>query len=232
MLLETLREQVYEANLELVRRGLVLYTWGNASARDPETGLVVIKPSGVEYGKLRPADMVVVDLEGNHVDGTLRPSSDTPTHLELYRSFAGVGGVVHTHSTWATTLAQAGVCLPCHGTTHADYFYGTIPCTRRLQQAEIEGEYERQTGVVIVECFRAQGIDPLQVPAVLVQGHAPFTWGPTVEDAVHNAVVLEQCALMTLHARALNPQLAPIEQPLLDKHYLRKHGAKAYYGQK
>lgn len=230
-MLEALKAEVLEANLEIVRRGLVLYTWGNASALDPETRLMVIKPSGVDYDALRPEDMVVTDLEGNIVEGRLKPSSDAATHRVIYAEFPGVGGVVHTHSTHATIWSQAGLDLPCYGTTHADYFYGAIPCTPAMTPEEIAEHYEYNTGLVIVRRFREAGIDPLQIPAVLLNGHAPFTWGKTVDDAVHNSVVLEESARMALHARDLNPAIQPIRQELLDKHYLRKHGAGAYYGQ-
>jgi L-ribulose-5-phosphate 4-epimerase len=231
-MLEELKQDVFTANLEIVRRGLVLYTWGNVSGYDAGRQLVVIKPSGVDYDVLTAEHMVVVDLDGNVVEGKLRPSSDTPTHCKLYRAFPGLTGVVHTHSTYATIWAQAGLNLPCFGTTHADYFYGTIPCTRELHRDEIKGDYELNTGRVIVERFHEDQLDPLQMPGVLVAGHAPFTWGKSPEDAVHNAVVLEQCALMGLHTRALNPQAQGLPQVLVDKHYLRKHGAAAYYGQK
>lgn len=239
-MLEKLREQVWNANLELVRRGLVLYTWGNVSGKDPETGLVVIKPSGVDYDVLKPEDLVVLDLEGNVVEGKYRPSSDTDTHLEIYRSFPETGGVVHTHSTWAVIFAQAGYGIPALGTTHADYFYGTIPCTRHMKPEEIggenEGQYELNTGKVIVETFREKGLDPMQVPAVLVREHGPFTWGKDADDAVYHAVVLEQLAMMAYHTAALRSvggeiEQAGMQQALLDKHYLRKHGAHAYYGQ-
>ena len=230
-MLERLKEEVLEANLEIVRRGLVLYTWGNASALDPDTKLMVIKPSGVDYDALRPEDMVVTDLEGKIIEGKLKPSSDAATHRVIYREFGGVGGVVHTHSTHATIWSQAGLDLPCYGTTHADYFYGTIPCTPAMTPEEIADEYEYNTGLVIIRRFREAGIDAQRVQAVLLNGHAPFTWGKSVHDAVHNAVVLEESARMALHARGLNPAIQPISQELLDKHYLRKHGAGAYYGQ-
>ena len=240
-MLEELRKQVWNANLELVRRGLVLYTWGNVSGKDPETDLVVIKPSGVDYDTLQPEDLVILDLEGNVIEGKYRPSSDTDTHLEIYRSFPKTGGVVHTHSTWAVIFAQAGLGIPALGTTHADYFYGTIPCTRHMKPEEIGGEnagqYELNTGKVIVETFQELGIDPMQIPAVLVREHGPFTWGKNADDAVYHAVVLEQLAMMAYHTAALRSvgaevEQASMQQALLDKHYLRKHGKHAYYGQK
>lgn len=229
-MLEKLRQQVLEANLLLPKHGLVTFTWGNVSGIDRESGLVVIKPSGVEYGVMTAEDMVVVDLDGNVVEGSLRPSSDTPTHLVLYKAFPSLGGVVHTHSRWATSFAQAGMSLPAMGTTHADYFYGSVPCTRAMTPAEINGEYELETGNVIVEAFK--GIDAAQMPAVLVCGHGPFTWGKDPAEAVHNAVVLEEAAFMAYHALTLAPGKGPISRELLDRHYLRKHGANAYYGQK
>lgn len=230
-MLEQLKEQVLQANLLLPKHGLVTFTWGNVSGIDRESGLVVIKPSGVEYDGMQAADMVVVDLDGNVVEGHYKPSSDTPSHLELYKVFAGIGGVVHTHSRWATSFAQAGRGIPAFGTTQGDYFYGEIPCTRKMTAAEIGGEYEKETGTVMIETFTARGIDPLQVPAVLVNSHGPFAWGKDVMEAVHNAVVLEEVAFMALQALTLNPDLQPMQQELLDKHYLRKHGVGAYYGQ-
>ena len=230
-MLEHLKEQVLEANLRLPEYGLITLTWGNVSAIDRGENLVVIKPSGVSYDRMTAEDMVVVDLvSGAKVEGKLAPSSDTPTHLELYRAFAGIGAVVHTHSRWATVFAQMGRGIPPLGTTHADYFYGEIPCTRQMSEAEISGEYEKNTGSVIVERFG--GIDAQSIPAALVCGHGPFTWGKDAKGAVENAVVLEEVAYMAWHSLALNPQVKPIPQPLLDKHYLRKHGAGAYYGQK
>ncbi len=229
-MLEALKEKVYRANMELPEFGLVVYTWGNVSAIDRESGLVAIKPSGVDYAGMKPEDMVIVDLEGNVVEGTLRPSSDTPTHLELYKAFPGVGGVVHTHSSWATSWAQAGRGIPCYGTTHADYFYGEIPCARVLTPEEVESAYEKNTGKVIIEAF--EGRDPLSVPAVLCTSHGPFTWGKDAAEAVHNAVVLEEVAKMATRTEMLNPKAAPAVQYVQDKHYFRKHGANAYYGQK
>jgi L-ribulose-5-phosphate 4-epimerase len=228
-LLGTLKQQVLEANLELPRYGLVTFTWGNVSGIDRASGLVVIKPSGVPYEELKAEDLVVLDLEGNKVDGRLKPSSDTPTHLALYRAFPSIGGIVHTHSPWATSWAQAGRDIPALGTTHADYYYGAIPCTRRMTPEEIQGAYELETGNVIIETFRDR--DPMQMPGVLVHSHAPFNWGKDPHDAVHNAVVLEEVAKMALHTYALNPAVPPMQQELLDKHFLRKHGASAYYGQ-
>lgn len=228
-MLEKLKVQVLHANLDLVKHGLVIFTWGNVSAIDRGTGLVVIKPSGVTYEKMKAKDMVVVNLDGEIVEGNLKPSSDTATHLVLYRKFGNIGGVVHTHSEWATSWAQAGQGIPAIGTTHADYFYGEIPCTRKMTKAEIEGEYELETGNVIVERFK--GLNPDQVPGVLVNNHGPFAWGKSAGDAVHNAVVMEEVAKMTFRSLYLNPKTT-MDQALLDKHYLRKHGKNAYYGQK
>ena len=228
---EQLKQQVLEANLLLPKHGLITFTWGNVSGIDREKGLVVIKPSGVEYDDMCADDMVVVDLEGNVVEGHYKPSSDTPTHLALYKAFPTLGGVVHTHSRWATSFAQAGRGVPAMGTTQGDYFYGEIPCTRKMTPEEIAGQYELETGNVIIETFKERGIDPAQVPAVLVYSHGPFTWGTDPFNAVHNAVVLEEVAFMDFHAMALNPSLPPMQQELLDKHYLRKHGPGAYYGQ-
>ena len=227
-MLDQLKQEVYEANMLLPAHGLVTFTWGNASAVDRENGLVVIKPSGVDYAAMMPEDMVVVDLDGRQVDGKLRPSSDTPTHLELYRRFAGIGGIVHTHSRWATIWAQAGRGIPAYGTTQGDYFYGTVPCTRRMTPEEIDGAYEHNTGVVIAEAF--SGLDPVQMPGVLVNSHGPFTWGQDAKAAVHNAVVLEETAMMAYYTEALGNR-TPMQQVLLDKHFLRKHGKNAYYGQ-
>ena len=231
-MLEQLKKQVFEANLDLPKYGLITFTWGNVSGIDREKGLVVIKPSGVEYDVMTQDDMVVVDLHtGKVVEGSKKPSSDTPTHLELYRQFPEIGGIVHTHSRHATTWAQAGRGLTALGTTHADYFYGTIPCTRLMTEAEIQGEYELETGKVIVETFKTKGINPKDIPAVLVHSHGPFAWGTDPHNAVHNAVVLEELAYMNLFSYQLNPTIGAMQQTLLDKHYLRKHGAKAYYGQ-
>ena len=227
-MLETLKEKVLQANLALVEHRLVLFTWGNVSERDPDTGCVVIKPSGVPYDRMVAKQMVVLDIDGKKVEGELKPSSDALTHLELYRNFEQIGGVVHTHSTWATSWAQAGKPIPAYGTTHADYFYGPVPCTRKLTRAEVEDEYELNTGKVIVETFR--DLDHLSMPGVLVHGHGPFTWGRDSEEAVHHAVVLEELARMALHTELLGNQ-KPLDQFLLDKHYRRKHGKDAYYGQ-
>lgn len=233
-MLEKLKEDVWKANLQLPKHGLVVFTWGNVSGFDPESGLFVIKPSGVEYDELTPDDMVVMDLKGNKVEGKLNPSSDTPTHLVLYNNFPGIGGVVHTHSRWATSWAQAGRDIPAYGTTHADYFYGSIPCTRKMKTKEIEGAYEEETGNVIVERF--QKLNPQDIPAVLVHSHGPFTWGKDCFEAVYHAVVLEETARMAAMSEWLAPggigTLDPMQQQLLDKHYLRKHGKNAYYGQK
>ena len=228
-MLEALKQEVLEANLLLPTYGLITFTWGNVSGIDRESGLVVIKPSGVSYDGMTAEDMVVVDLQGKVVEGKWKPSSDTPTHLALYRAFPGLGGIVHTHSRWATSFAQAGMPIPAMGTTQGDYFYGDIPCTRKMTPAEIAGEYELETGNVIIETF--QGIDPMTIPAVLVHSHGPFTWGTDAMNAVHNAVVLEEVAFMDYHAMSMNPQAGRMQQELLDKHYLRKHGANAYYGQ-
>jgi L-ribulose-5-phosphate 4-epimerase len=230
-MLKYLKEAVWRANLDLPKYGLVTFTWGNVSGIDREKGLIVIKPSGVPYEDLKVEHMVVQDLEGNKVEGSLNPSSDTPTHIVLYKAFTDVGGVVHTHSSWATSWAQAGRSIPAMGTTHADYFYGDIPCTRKMTREEIEGEYEKQTGNVIVETFK--DINPMYVPGVLVEDHGPFSWGKDAHEAVHNAVVMEEVAKMGFNTFALSSGLAkPISKFLLDKHFLRKHGANAYYGQK
>lgn len=229
-MLEQLKQQVLEANLLLPKYQLVTFTWGNASAIDREKGLVVIKPSGVSYEGMKAEDMVVLDLDGHVVEGKYRPSSDTPTHLVLYKAFPEAGGIVHTHSRWATIFAQAGRCIPAMGTTQGDYFYGDIPCTRKMTDAEIQGEYEKETGNVIVETFA--GMDPMTIPAVLVHSHGPFSWGVDAMDAVHNAVVMEEVAYMDWHAMMLEPGKGNMQQTLLDRHYLRKHGANAYYGQK
>lgn len=228
-MLEQLKEEVCKANLELVLHGLVIFTWGNVSGIDRGQGLVVIKPSGVSYDTMKPSDMVVLSLNGDLVEGNLKPSSDAPTHLVLYRNFPNIGGIVHTHSEWATSWAQAGKGIPAIGTTHADYFYGEIPCTRKMTDEEINGEYELETGNVIIERFK--DLDPDMIPGVLVNNHAPFTWGKTTGDAVQNAVVLEEVAKMTFRSFQLNPTTS-MGQTLLDKHFLRKHGKDAYYGQK
>ena len=231
-MLEALKQEVYEANMELPRRGLVTYTWGNVSGIDREKGLFVIKPSGVDYDKLTADDMVVMDLEGNRVEGRYNPSSDTATHLELYKAFPALGGIVHTHSPHATAWAQAGRALPCYGTTHADYFYGDIPCARCLTAEEIVEAYEKNTGLVIIETFRALGLDPAYVPAVLCKHHGPFAWGKSAAEAVHNAVVLEEVAKMNYMTEIINPRVERAPQYMQDKHFLRKHGPNAYYGQK
>jgi len=227
-MLEKLKEEVCQANLDLVKHNLVVFTWGNVSGIDRNSGMIVIKPSGVSYNKMKPKDMVVMNLYGKVVEGTLKPSSDAPTHLILYRQFLNIGGVVHTHSEWATSWAQAGKSIPAIGTTHADYFYGEIPCTRKMTKEEIQGEYELETGKVIIETFK--DINPDQVPGVLVNNHGPFNWGTDPDNAVHNAVVLEEVAKMTFRSLQLNPE-TKMDQVLLDKHFLRKHGANAYYGQ-
>ena len=228
-MLEELKNTVCEANLKLPEHGLVTFTWGNVSGIDRQSGLVVIKPSGLEYGVMTYKDMVVVDLDGTVVEGKWKPSSDTPTHIELYKAFPNIGGVVHTHSRWATSFAQAGRSIPAMGTTHADYFYGDIPCTRPMTDAEIKGEYEKETGKVIIETFG--NLDPDAIPGVVVFSHGPFVWGSDPMNAVHNAVVMEECAFMDFSAIMLNPELGAMQGSLLDKHYLRKHGKNAYYGQ-
>lgn len=229
-MLEELKEKVFRANLDLVKYGLVLFTWGNVSGIDRENGLVVIKPSGVSYDDMKAGDMVVVDLDGNIVEGDLNPSSDTPTHLELYKAFPEIGGIVHTHSTYATAWAQACRSIPVSGTTHADYFYGAVPCTRAMTEQEVNGgEYEKKTGTVIIEAFA--GFNPMHTPGVLVSNHGPFTWGKTADEAVHNGVVLEEVAKMASITCGLNPQM-PMNELLTEKHFNRKHGANAYYGQK
>lgn len=227
-----MKQNVLEANLMLKELGLVIFTWGNVSTIDRDLGEVVIKPSGVPYETMGVDDLVVVDMEGTVIEGNYNPSSDLATHLELYRQFPDCGGVVHTHSRQAVAWAQAGKDVPAFGTTHADYYYGSIPCTRKLTTAEIQGAYEHETGCVIVETFQERNIDPMAVPAVLVDCHGPFTWGTSAMDAVHNTVVLEEIAAMAQLSLAINPQLQDMEKELLDKHYLRKHGAGAYYGQK
>ena len=230
---DALKKAVYQANLDIVEAGLVELTWGNASAVNRDAGLFAIKPSGVDYDAMSPEDIPLVSLEtGERVEGDLDPSSDTPTHRELYRQFPSLGGVVHTHSNYAVSWAQAERPIPCFGTTHADHFYGEIPVTRRMTEAEIQREYEHNTGAVIVECFREGEAEPAEVPGVLVAGHGPFAWGDEVEQAVENAIVLESVAEKALHTRQINPEAGSIDQTLLDKHYLRKHGEEAYYGQK
>lgn len=228
-MLEQLKKEVLEANLLLPKYGLVTFTWGNVSGIDRKSGLVVIKPSGVEYDTMSVDDMVVVDLNGNVAEGKRKPSSDTATHIELYKAFPACGGIVHTHSRWAASFAQAGRGIPPLGTTHGDYFYGEIPCTRLMTNEEIAGEYEKETGKVIIETFN--GKDPGAVPGVLVHSHGPFAWGKDASEAVHNAVVMEEVAFMAFHAMMLSPNLQDMQQELLDKHYLRKHGKNAYYGQ-
>ena len=228
-MLEQLKKQVLEANLLLPKYGLVTFTWGNVSGIDRESDLVVIKPSGVPYEGMTEEDMVVVDLDGKRVEGKWKPSSDTPTHVEIYKAFPALGGIVHTHSRWATTFAQAGLDIPAMGTTHGDYFYGDIPCTRKMTPQEIAGEYEKETGRVIIETFA--GKSPADIPGVTVHSHGPFAWGRDAMDAVHNAVVMEEVAFMDWHAMMINPAAGRMQQELLDKHYLRKHGKNAYYGQ-
>lgn len=228
-MLEQLKKEVYEANMLLPKHGLVTFTWGNVSGIDRETGFFVIKPSGVEYDKLTPGDMVVMDLKGNKAEGNYNPSSDTPTHLELYKAFPDIGGIVHTHSQWATSWAQAGRGIPCYGTTHADYMYGEIPCVRNLTREEIDEAYEKNTGVLIVDYFKDK--DYVSMPAVLCKNHGPFAWGTDAHNAVHNAVVLEEVAKMAARCEWINPQVQPAPQELQDKHYDRKHGSNAYYGQ-
>lgn len=230
-MLEELKKEVYEANMMLPKYGLVTFTWGNVSGIDREKRLFVIKPSGVDYDKLSPEDMVVMDLQGNRVEGTLNPSSDTPTHLILYQRFPNIGGVVHTHSSWATSWAQAGRGIPCYGTTHADYLYGEIPCVRNLTKAEIADAYEKNTGVLIADEFEQKGLDYEAVPAVLCKNHGPFAWGKDANEAVHHAVVLEEVAKMAARCELINPKNQPAPQELQDKHYYRKHGKDAYYGQ-
>lgn len=230
-MLEELKKAVYEANMDLPRYGLVTFTWGNVSGIDRERGLFVIKPSGVDYEKLSPEDMVVMDLDGNKVEGKYNPSSDTATHVELYKAFPEIGGIVHTHSSYATSWAHAGRSIPCYGTTHADYMYGEIPCLRCLTKEEIDGAYEENTGRLIVDAYRELGKDIMAVPAVLCKNHGPFAWGKDAHEAVHNAVVLEEVAKMAYRAETINPRIQPAPQELQDKHYYRKHGANAYYGQ-
>ncbi len=228
-MLEQLKEDVYKANIELVKKNLVIYTWGNVSAIDKKTKLVVIKPSGVDYEQMTPDDMVVVDLSGNKVEGRYKPSSDTPTHLELYKKYENMGSIVHTHSVWSVSFAQAGLSIPAYGTTHADYFYGDIPCTRDLTEEEIKQDYEVNTGKVIIECIKDK--NPMEIPAILVKNHGPFVWGTNPANAVYNAVVMETVAKMAYKTKMLNPSVNKAPQFLLDKHYYRKHGENAYYGQ-
>jgi L-ribulose-5-phosphate 4-epimerase len=229
-MLEQLKKEVFESNIDLVAKGMVIYTWGNVSGIDREKKLVVIKPSGVDYAAMKAEDMVVVDFAGNVVEGRYKPSSDTPTHLVLYERFPEIGGIVHTHSTWAVAFAQAGLAIPAYGTTHADYFYGDIPCTREMTRQEIEDAYEKNTGNVIVETIG--DTDPMKIPGILVKSHGPFAWGKTPANAVYNAVVLDKVAEMAYKTMSLNPHGKKAPQYLLDKHYFRKHGANAYYGQK
>jgi L-ribulose-5-phosphate 4-epimerase len=230
-MLEQLKQEVYEANMLLPKYHLVTFTWGNVSGIDREKGLFVIKPSGVDYDKLTPDSMVVVNLEGEVVEGDYRPSSDTPTHVVLYNRFQEIGGVVHTHSPWATSWAQAGRGIPCYGTTHADYLYGQVPCVRTLTKEEIETAYEKNTGVLIADEFERLAVDYIATPAVLCKNHGPFTWGKDAKEAVHNAVVLEEVAKMAARCEQINPKVNPAPQELQDKHYYRKHGKNAYYGQ-
>lgn len=232
-MLEKLKQEVYEANMQLPKRGLVVFTWGNVSGIDREKGLFVIKPSGVPYEDLKPEDMVIVGLDGKKVEGALNPSSDTATHAELYRRFPDVGGIVHTHSRWATIWSQAGRDIPPFGTTHADYIYGAVPCTRALSDAEVNGDYELETGKVIAERFESAGLNPAHVPAVLVKSHGPFTWGKNAADAVYNSVVLEEVAMMAWHTEMLSLTQTHPDMPdsIKNKHFLRKHGPNAYYGQ-
>jgi Ribulose-5-phosphate 4-epimerase and related epimerases and aldolases len=227
-MLEQLKQKVYEANMLLPKYRLVTFTWGNVSEIDHETGIFAIKPSGIDYDELKPEDMVLVDLDGNKVEGRYKPSSDTATHMELYKAFPDIGGIVHTHSSWATSWAQAGRAIPCYGTTHADYMYGDIPCVRNLTKEEIEVAYEQNTGKLIIEYFK--DIDYMAMPAVLCKNHGPFTWGKDSIDAVHNSVVLEEVAKMAARCEKINPQVVEAPQELQDKHYHRKHGANAYYG--
>lgn len=230
-MLEELKLQVYKANMELPKRKLITYTWGNVSGMDRDTGYFVIKPSGVEYEALKVEDMVVMDLEGNKIEGDYKPSSDTATHLELYKKYPEIGGIVHTHSPWATSWAQAGRSIPLYGTTHADYFFGSIPCARSLTEEEIEGEYEKNTGLVIIETFEKNQLNPMYTPGVLCTNHGPFTWGVDAKEAVHNAVVLEEVAKMASRTERINPEVTEAPNTIRDKHFFRKHGENAYYGQ-
>lgn len=229
--IEEMKQEVFDANLELVKQGLVIYTWGNVSAIDRESGLVVIKPSGVDYDTMKVEDMVVLDLDGEIVEGDYKPSSDTPTHLALYREYDEIGSVVHTHSEWATSWAQAGRAIPVYGTTHSDYFYGDILCTRKLTKEEVEGEYELNTGLVMIETLKENKRQPLEIPGLIIFNHGPFSWGTTATKAVHNAKVMDEVAKMAFRTELINPRIQPVNSYLLDKHYLRKHGANAYYGQ-
>ncbi|PKM56202.1 L-ribulose-5-phosphate 4-epimerase [Petrocella atlantisensis] len=226
-----LKEEVYKANIELVKQGLVIYTWGNVSAIDRETNRIVIKPSGVDYDTMKPEDMVVLDLEGNIIEGNYKPSSDTPTHLALYKAYDTIGSVVHTHSEWATSWAQAGIDIPCYGTTHADYFFGKILCTRALTKEEIEVNYELNTGKVMIETMANNSKNPDELPGMIISNHGPFGWGKDAVEAVHNMKVMEEIAKMAYYTEQINRRIEPISQVLLDKHYLRKHGKNAYYGQ-
>ena len=230
-MLEELKQQVYEANMELPKRGLITYTWGNVSGIDRKTNYFVIKPSGVDYDKLKPEDMVVMDLNGNKIEGEYKPSSDTPTHLELYLRYPEIGGIVHTHSPEATAWAQAGRSIPPYGTTHADYFYGEIPCARSLTPEEIDEAYEANTGLVIIETFELAGLNPMYTPGILCKNHGPFTWGKDAAEAVHNAVVLEEVAKMATKTELINPKVQLAPDSIRDKHFFRKHGENAYYGQ-
>lgn len=229
--IEQLKEEVFRANLELVEQGLVIYTWGNVSGIDRESGLVVIKPSGISYDIMTVEDMVVLDLEGNVVEGKYKPSSDTPSHLVLYKEYEEIKSVVHTHSEWATAWAQAGRAIPVYGTTHADYFYGEILCTRKLNKEEVESNYEHNTGLVMVETLKKHEKDPLELPGLIIFNHGPFSWGETPSKAVHNAKVMDEVAKMSFRTETINPRVQPISNYVLDKHYLRKHGKNAYYGQ-
>ena len=231
-IIDELKRRVYEANMLLPRYGLITFTWGNASEIDRNSGLVAIKPSGVDYDKMKPNDIVIVDLDGRLIDGMYNPSTDTPTHLEIYKAFPEVNGVVHTHSSYATSWAQAGKDIPCYGTTHADYFYGPIPCIRNLTAEEIEAGYERNTGVSIIERFKEDNINPLYVPGCVCKNHGPFTWGRNAYEAVHNAVVVEEVAKMAILTRQINPEAGETPQYMQDKHFMRKHGPNAYYGQR
>lgn len=230
-MLEELKKIVFEENLELVKRELVIYTWGNVSGLDRESKTFAIKPSGVDYDVMKAEDMVILDLEGNKIEGKYKPSSDTATHIELYKAFPEIGGIVHTHSSYATSWAQARRDIPAFGTTHADYFYGDIPCARPLTKDEIEGEYEKNTGLVIIETLKKRNINPMDIPGIIISSHGPFAWGKDAKEAVHNAVVMEELAKMAYRTIQINPQIKSVEQYLLNKHYFRKHGANAYYGQ-